>query len=527
MRKVSWEQHGPVGKLWIVMVALTTLAVLMTVTQHASASDLEDGCPEELLGSGTFTDVDPGSVHAPAIECIVLYGVTTGVDDTRYGASATVTRGQMATFLFRVIGETDADLPQGDHGFLDIAGTTHEQAIAGLAAADIAQGRTTTTFAPDAGVTRAQMATFLRRAYEFITAEELPVSDDYFSDDDGNVHEDNINAVTEAGFATGVDTDRFDPDGPVRRDQMASFLARVLDRLARDGEVSVPGPAATYLSEQSDVDRSSSHLWPTESARIDTIDHARSIVTPRLSSDTRWIEYDLNRNYEEFRATIGVRDDVTADSRIQFDVIVDGQVAVSQQLGLGTSSDIAVDVSGALRVRLQATRLDGSQPRGVFGNARALEEFGRDDVDRFTSSDAGLPVLFLNEQRDVDRSSSHLWPTESARIDTIDYARSIVTPRLSSDTRWIEYDLNRNYEEFRATVGVRDDADADSRIQFDVIVDGQVAASEQVAFGSSTDVEVDLTDAMRVRLQATRLDGSLPRGVFGDARAVQDGASDG
>jgi len=55
-----------------------------------------------------------------------------------------------------------------------------------------------------------------------------------FTDDDGNTHEDNIEAIAAAGIAKGCNpptNDLYCPDDPVTREQMAAFLHRALPNL--------------------------------------------------------------------------------------------------------------------------------------------------------------------------------------------------------------------------------------------------------------------------------------------------------
>ena len=93
-------------------------------------------------------------------------------------------------------------------------------------------------YEPAASVTRAQMATFLVRAYELASGNQLGgAGEDLFEDDDGSVHEGRIDKAADAGFTTGTAPGRFAPADHVRRDQMASFLARVVDLLVQDGVV--------------------------------------------------------------------------------------------------------------------------------------------------------------------------------------------------------------------------------------------------------------------------------------------------
>ena len=83
-------------------------------------------------------------------------------------------------------------------------------------------------------ITRAQMATFLVRALEL-----APDGEDYFSDDNGNIHEANINALRGAGVTLGCNAEGtlFCPDDTVSRQQMASFLANALNLLEVPGDV--------------------------------------------------------------------------------------------------------------------------------------------------------------------------------------------------------------------------------------------------------------------------------------------------
>ena len=60
----------------------------------------------------------------------------------------------------------DADAPEASAGFDDVAGTTHEEAIAAVTDAGIATGFDDDTYRPDQPVTRGQMATFLDRALD-------------------------------------------------------------------------------------------------------------------------------------------------------------------------------------------------------------------------------------------------------------------------------------------------------------------------------------------------------------------------
>ena len=186
-----------------------------------------------------FADIR-GNTHRVSIERIAAEGITLGCNppaNTSYCPDAPVTRAQMATFLARAL---QLPAPTQDY-FTDDDGTTHEDNINRLAQAGITQGCTTDNqhYCPDSSVTRAQMATFLARALQ------LPApTQDYFTDDDGTTHEDNINRLAQAGITQGCTTDNqhYCPDSSVTRAQMATFLARALQLTEPSGD---GGPVGT------------------------------------------------------------------------------------------------------------------------------------------------------------------------------------------------------------------------------------------------------------------------------------------
>jgi hypothetical protein len=148
----------------------------------------------------------------------------------------------MASFIARLVDQTSTPLPvDAPDAFTDDDGAAfaeHEANIDRLAAAGIVSGRTATTYGPGLLVTRGQMATFLVRAHRYVTGSLLPLDERWFRDRDP-VHGDNVDRAASAGIATGYSNGTYRPGLDVRRDQMASFLVRLLDLLV-DGGFAVP-----------------------------------------------------------------------------------------------------------------------------------------------------------------------------------------------------------------------------------------------------------------------------------------------
>ncbi|MDH3500507.1 MAG: S-layer homology domain-containing protein, partial [Acidimicrobiia bacterium] len=202
----------------IVMAAV--VAAVLVVTMPAVSQELPPG--------GTFVD-DDGNTHEGYIEAVAAAEVTAGCNEagTRYCPSDAVTRGQMATFLARALGLSNNGHPDA---FTDDDGSVHEPWINAMAALGITAGCDTVNpalFCPEEPVNRGQMATFLVRALTGLN----PSTVDAFIDDDGSVHEQNIDGIALAGVTQGCSTSdpsRYCPGDPVRRDQMAAFLGRAL-----------------------------------------------------------------------------------------------------------------------------------------------------------------------------------------------------------------------------------------------------------------------------------------------------------
>lgn len=170
-----------------------------------------------------FTD-DDGSVHEYNVLVVSERGITRGCAPDRFCPSRTLTRGQLATFLARTLG---LELDTGANRFRDIGAHPHRSAINALAAAGLTEGCSADgpRYCPDDGVTRAQMASFLARAFEL-----PPAPDPGFRDvDASSPHRDAIARVAASGITGGCAQGRYCPADAVPRAQMASFLARALD----------------------------------------------------------------------------------------------------------------------------------------------------------------------------------------------------------------------------------------------------------------------------------------------------------
>ena len=122
------------------------------------------GSPMPRYRTCAFTDVDSRDYYYNAVLWAVEQGITTGLTATTFGPDVTVSRGQVATFLYRA---ASAAKPSTFNPFTDVKTTAYNyDAILWAYDNRITTGTSDTTFSPDAYCTRAQIVTFLYRYYQ-------------------------------------------------------------------------------------------------------------------------------------------------------------------------------------------------------------------------------------------------------------------------------------------------------------------------------------------------------------------------
>ena len=164
------------------------------------------------------------------------YGVTinaAGTDTVAFDAGdVTLPEGQ-STIVYAVgdlTGGTFGLLVQAipnlgsDGWFTDDNNNVHQGNINLIASLGITTGTGPDTFGPDESITRGQMAAFLNRALN------LPAAGaDFFTDDDSSIFEGDINAIAAVGITKGTSATTYSPNDPVTRGQMAALLVRAFD----------------------------------------------------------------------------------------------------------------------------------------------------------------------------------------------------------------------------------------------------------------------------------------------------------
>ena len=172
-----------------------------------------------------FDDVFAGDYYYNAVQWAAEQGITGGVSKNLFAPDAACTRAQIVTFLWRAAG---SPAPETMSAFADVpAGAYYAKAVAWAVENGITKGLSADAFGPDAPCTRAQAVTFLARALD-ATAEgaadfaDVP-ADAYYAKP--------VAWAVEANVTNGVSKTQFAPNETCTRAQIVTFLYRAYKRM--------------------------------------------------------------------------------------------------------------------------------------------------------------------------------------------------------------------------------------------------------------------------------------------------------
>ncbi len=168
-RENSWS-HVPID--WAVLKGVTNGTSKTTFSPNKACTRAEavtflwraSGSPEPKEADCPFTDVKLDSWYGKAVLWAVAQGITKGTSETAFSPSATCTRGQIVTFLWRMEGEPASETTGS---FADVpAGAYYAAAVEWAVDTGVTNGVSPTRFAPGSVCTRAHIVTFLWRDLE-------------------------------------------------------------------------------------------------------------------------------------------------------------------------------------------------------------------------------------------------------------------------------------------------------------------------------------------------------------------------
>lgn len=191
-----------------------------TFTMPAGKVEVKATFMEDNSMLNFFYDVPNGAYFYEAVKWAVKSGVTNGLSDTMFGPYESCTRAQIVTFLWRAAGSPE---PKTASSFTDVSASAYyAKAVAWAVENGITNGMTETTFAPDATCTRGQSVTFLYRALKGTasgSANFTDVKSDAF-------YADAINWAVANNVTNGTSNTTFSPNADCTRAEIVTFLYR-------------------------------------------------------------------------------------------------------------------------------------------------------------------------------------------------------------------------------------------------------------------------------------------------------------
>ncbi|WP_256710707.1 S-layer homology domain-containing protein [Paenibacillus sp. FSL H8-0548] len=180
----------------------------------------------------TYADVPATHWAYQTIQRLSAIHVIEGVNSEQFIPTQTTTRAQFVTMLVRALGiqSTEAKV-----SFTDVAeGAWYAEAIAAAVQSGIIKGLDENHFAPNATITREQMAILLVRAYEYKTGNLLDTSDLLLQYTDAaqvtSWAQAEVNKALGAGLMQGPDKNTFAPNGLTVRAEAAQAIYNLLGK---------------------------------------------------------------------------------------------------------------------------------------------------------------------------------------------------------------------------------------------------------------------------------------------------------
>jgi len=180
-----------------------------------------------------FQDVNLGAWYYDVVRYVYQKGIMTGTGRDTFSPLSLTTRGQAVATLYRMAG---SPTPGGAVSFRDVApGSYYEDAVRWAVASGVATGHSAETFAPDAPITREQLAALLHRYARIVEGENGSASAQALSrfPDQGKVSAYAVQPLSwavERGLIDGFQDGSLQPQGQANRAQMAAVLSRFAER---------------------------------------------------------------------------------------------------------------------------------------------------------------------------------------------------------------------------------------------------------------------------------------------------------
>ena len=127
---------------------------------------------------------------------------------------------------------------------------------------------------------------------------------------------------------------------------------------------------------------------------------------------------------------------------------------------------------------------------------------------------AKVATIYLSDLKAV---TSNAFSSNPATLNGQKYAHSIYNAEYARDSS-TEWNLGRHFTHLSGKLGLSDNSkDADATFTVDFYADQTLLKTETVSFGTFTDLDLDMTNVLRLKIVVTRTTGNNASVVLGDA----------
>lgn len=212
---VNGVSQGPVQQL-LHLKSTDVVEVIFAAVQQPST------------GSANFSDVPANQWYAPAVSYVTQRGLFSGVSETQFAPSQSMTRGMLVSVLYRFNGTSHT----GSSPFADVSSDAwYGNAVSWAYANNLVSGVSDTSFAPNTPITREQAAVMLARYLKFSgVALENGTPDFQDTTSISGYAKESVGAMQKAGLLSGDNEGNFRPDAQITRAEIASIFMRLCQK---------------------------------------------------------------------------------------------------------------------------------------------------------------------------------------------------------------------------------------------------------------------------------------------------------
>ncbi len=188
----------------------------------ASGEVIPAVCP-----SNSFTDVPKGQWYHEAVDFVVDANLMNGISETSFAPNATASRAMVVTTLYRMAGSPEVN---GENNFTDLTQDWYAAAVQWAVETGVTTGYSETIFAPNAPITREQLATMLYRYAKACGMDVSAQADLSGYTDAGEISSWALTAMAWAnaeGIIQGDSETTLSPRATSTRAQLAMVLTRI------------------------------------------------------------------------------------------------------------------------------------------------------------------------------------------------------------------------------------------------------------------------------------------------------------